>query len=328
MENSINPDNTTFNPNVDSNINKFLNALNSSDGPALETLSPQVAREVIGGLQASVQTDLGGITVTEREIQSEGLHIKLFVIKPVGAGTDIPVFMYFHGGGWVLGNLEDHQRLVRDLVITSGAAAVFVEYPLSPEVRYPVAINQAYAATKWVAENGAEIGVDGKRLAVAGNSAGGNMATVVSLLAKEKLGPEIKSQLLLWPITDANFQTGSYDQFATGHYLTRDMMRWFWDNYTSDDLERTQIYASPLKATLEQLKGLPPALILTAENDVLRDEGEAYARKLNEAGVPVVSVRFNGMIHDWSTLNVLTNVPGAGAAILLAASDLKLKLGE
>jgi acetyl esterase/lipase len=216
--------------------------------------------------------------------------------------------------------------LVRDLVAGSGAAAVFVNYTPSPEAHYPVAINQAYAATKWVAEHGKEINVDGKRLAVAGNSVGGNMAAVVSLMAKDKGTPAIKFQLLLWPVTDANFETASYNQYAEGHFLTKNMMKWFWDNYTTDAEQRAEIYASPMRATTAQLKGLPPAMVQTAGADVLRDEGEAYARKLDEAGVPVTAVRYNGMIHDYGLLNVVSKVPAVRSALLQASDELKQHL--
>ncbi len=204
------------------------------------------------------------------------------------------------------------------MVAGSGAAAVFVNYTPSPEAHYPTAINQAYAATKWVAEHGKEIGVDGKRLAVTGNSVGGNMAAVVSLMAKDKGTPAIKFQLLLWPVTDANFDTASYNQYAEGHFLTKNMMKWFWDNYTTDAAQRNEIYASPLRATTAQLKGLPPALIQTAGADVLRDEGEAYGRKLDEAGVPVTSVRYN--------VNVVSQVPEVRSALLQASEELKQHL--
>ena len=215
---------------------------------------------------------------------------------------------------------------MRDLVVGSGAAAVFVNYTPSPEARYPVAINEAYAATRWVAEHGAEIKVDGKRLAVAGNSVGGNMATVVAIMAKNKGAPAIRYQLLFWPVTDANFENTSYDEFAEGHFLTRNMMKWFWDNYTTDPKQRQEIYASPLLATTEQLQGLPPALVQTAEKDVLRDEGEAYARKLDAAGVDVTTTRYNGMIHDFGLLNALSQVPGTRSAILQASEELKKHL--
>jgi len=313
-------------PQIESNTKNFLNALNSGGGKPLEQLSPNEARAILVGAQASVKVDISGVIVTEKMVRQDGQSIKLHVIKPANAKGILPVFMFFHGGGWVLGDFPTHARLVHDLVIGSGAAAVFVDYTPSPEAHYPVAINQAYSATKWVSEHGNEIGVDGKRLAVAGNSVGGNMAAVVSLMAKDKKGPNIKLQVLLWPVTDANFETASYNNYATGRFLTKNMMQWFWDNYTTDPKQRKEIYASPLQASTEQLKGLPPALVQTAENDVLRDEGEAYARKLDEAGVKVTSVRFNGMIHDWGLLNPLSHLPATRSALLQAAVELKKAL--
>ena len=163
-------------------------------------------------------------------------------------------------------------------------------------------------------------------LAVAGNSVGGNMATVVALMAKDKQGPQLKLQVLFWPVTDATFETPSYNQFATGRFLTKNLMKWFWDNYTTDPKERKEIYASPLQATTQQLAGLPPAFVQTAENDVLRDEGEAYARKLEEAGVRVTAVRYNGMIHDWGLLNPLSQLSGTRSAMHQAAAELKAAL--
>jgi acetyl esterase len=311
---------------IESHVKAFLNAVNSGGGKPIEQLSPVDARGALAGLQSSVKVDLSGITVTEKTINADGQSIRINIVKPANAKGTLPVFMFFHGGGWVLGDFPTHERFVRDLVVESGAAAVFVNYTPSPEAHYPVAINQAYAATKWVAEHGSEIGVDGKRLAVAGNSVGGNMAAVVSLMAKDKKGPEIKLQVLFWPVTDASFENGSYNRFATGRFLTRNMMTWFWDNYTTDAGERNQVYASPLRASADQLKGLPHALVQTAENDVLRDEGEAYARKLDEAGVPVTATRYNGMIHDWGLLNPLAAVPATRSAMLQAASELKKAL--
>ncbi|HBG29152.1 MAG TPA: alpha/beta hydrolase, partial [Gammaproteobacteria bacterium] len=264
--------------------------------------------------------------VSEKIITVDGKPLKLVVVRPSGAKGLLPAFMFIHGGGWILGDYPTHERLIRDLVVGSGAAAVYVDYTPSPEARYPVAINQIYAATRWVAENGAQIQVDGKRLAVAGNSVGGNMAAVVALMAKEKKGPSLRGQVLLWPVTNANFENTSYDAFAEGHFLTRNMMKWFWDAYTTDPRQRREIYASPLQATPDQLSGLPPALIVTAEKDVLRDEGEAYGRKLDAAGVPVVVTRYNGMIHDFGLLNALSTVPGTRAALRQASEELKARL--
>ena len=313
-------------PHIESNVRAFLKVLNSGTGKPLEQLPPKEARAVLTDAQSSVKVDLSGITVSEKTITQDGESVKINIVKPANVKGMLPVFMFFHGGGWVLGDFPTHQRMIRDLVVNSGAAAVFVNYTPSPEAHYPVAINQAYAATKWVAENGKEIGVDGKRLAVAGNSAGGNMATVVSLMAKEKKGPLIKLQVLFWPITNAFFETESYNKFSTGRFLTKNLMMWFWDNYTSNPKERKEIYASPLLATEQQLKGLPPALVLTGENDILRDEGEAYARKLDEAGVKVTATRYNGMIHDWGLLNAISEVPGTKSALLQAATEIKKAL--
>ncbi|QVM90651.1 alpha/beta hydrolase [Pseudomonas entomophila] len=311
---------------VEHNTQAFLDALNAGSGKPIEQLSPKDARAVLSGAQAGVKLTLPKADVSEKTITVDGQAIRLTIVRPAGVKGTLPVFMYFHGGGWVLGDFPTHERLVRDLVVESGAVAVFVNYTPSPEAHYPTAINQAYAATRWVAEHGKDINVDGKRLAVAGNSVGGNMAAVVSLMAKDKGTPAIKYQVLLWPVTDANFETGSYNQYAEGHFLTRNMMKWFWDNYTTDPKQRAEIYASPLRATTEQLKGLPPALVQTASADVLRDEGEAYARKLDQAGVPVTAVRYNGMIHDYGLLNVVSQVPAVRAAMLQAGEALKVHL--
>jgi acetyl esterase/lipase len=289
-------------------------------------MSPREARAVLVGAQASANIALPPAEVSEKTVTLDGKPVRLIIVRPVGAKGKVPAFMFFHGGGWVLGDYPTHERLVRDLVAGSGAAAVFVDYTPSPEAGYGVAIRQAYAATRWVAENGDAIDVDGKRLAVAGNSVGGNMAAVVSLMAKAQGTPQLRSQVLLWPVTDANFDTPSYKQFANGYFLSRDLMAWFWDHYTRDAKARQEIYASPLQATTEQLRGLPPALIQTAEFDVLRDEAEAYARKLDAAGVEVKSVRYNGMIHDFGLLNVLSGLPATRSAIDQAARELSLRL--
>lgn len=314
---------SAFAGDVEHNTQAFLNALNSGGGKPMEQMTPTQARAVLSGAQSGVKLNLPRADVSQKTIQVDGKPLELTIVRPAGVKGTLPVFMFFHGGGWVLGDFPTHERLVRDLVVGSGAAAVFVNYTPSPEAHYPVAINQAYAATKWVAEHGKEINVDGKRLAVAGNSVGGNMAAVVSLMAKDKGTPAIKFQLLLWPVTDANFETASYNQYAEGHFLSKNMMKWFWDNYTTDAKQRGEIYASPLRATTDQLKGLPPALIQTAGADVLRDEGEAYGRKLDEAGVAVTSVRYNGMIHDFGLLNVVSQVPEVRSAMLQASQELK-----
>jgi acetyl esterase len=313
-------------PQIESHVRAFLKVLNSGTGKPIEQLPPAQGRAVLAGAQKSVKVDLSGISVAHKTITADGQAIKLHIVKPINSKGILPVFMFFHGGGWVLGDFPTHERMVRDLVVNSGAAAVFVDYTPSPEAHYPVAINQAYAATKWVAQHGKEIGVDGSRLAVAGNSVGGNMATVVALMAKDKKGPEIKLQVLFWPVTNAYFETESYNLFGKDRFLTKSLMMWMWDNYTKDENQRKEIYASPLQATTEQLKGLPPALIQTAQNDILRDEGEEYSRKLDKAGVKVTSTRYNGMIHDWGLLNPLATVPATQSAMLQAAAEIKKAL--
>jgi acetyl esterase len=310
-------------PSIEVQTKAFLKALNSGDGKPMETMTPQEARQVLVGAQKSVSVDLSGIDVMEKTITQDGLSVKLYVVRPAGVEEELPAFMFFHGGGWVLGDFPTHQRLVRDLVVHSGMAAVFVEYTPSPEAKYPVAVTEAYVATKWVAENGADINVNGKKLAVVGNSVAGNMAAVVALMCKEKKGPELQFQVLFWPVTDANFDSDSYHQFANDRFLTRNMMIWFWDNYTASDTHREDIFVSPLRASLDQLKGLPPALVQTAENDVLRDQGEAYARKMNQAGVPVSLIRCQGMIHDYGMLNPLSHIPEVQSLIRYAAEEIK-----
>ncbi|WP_202393974.1 alpha/beta hydrolase [Flavobacterium sp. HBTb2-11-1] len=313
-------------PEIFTEVRSFLNALNSGDGKPLEQLSVTDARNVLVGAQKSVEVDYSGIEESEKVISQNGLKVKIHITKPKGVKANAPVFIFIHGGGWVLGDYPTHKRLVRDLVVESGAVAVFPDYTPSPEAKYPVAINEIYAATQWVSENGKEIGVDGKNLAVVGNSVGGNMTAAITLMARDKKGPHIKLQVLLWPVTDANFETESYNLYANGRFLTKNMMKWFWDNYLPDTAKRTEKYASPLQASLAELKGLPPALVQTAENDVLRDEGEAYARKLNEAGVPVTLTRYNGLIHDYGLLNPIANVPAIQTAIQQAAIVIKTSL--
>lgn len=313
-------------PMIESHVKAFLKAANSGTGKPIEELSPKDGRAVLTSVQSSVKVDVSGIEMSEKTIKADGQDIKLNIVRPAGVKGILPVFMFFHGGGWVLGDYPTHERLVRDLVVNSGAVAVFVNYSPSPEAKFPVAINQAYAATKWVSEHGKEINVDPAKLAVAGNSVGGNMAAVVSLMAKDKNGPKILFQALLWPVTNADLETASYNQYAEKRFLTKTVMKYYWDSYIVNPEERKNIYASPLLATIDQLRGLPPTLIQTAENDVLRDEGEAYGRKLDEAGVPVIMVRYNGMIHDFGLLNPLATVPGIQAHVLQAGTELKKHL--
>jgi len=305
-------------------VSAFLTALNSGGGKPIEQLSPAAARQVLIGAQKG--TELPPASISEKVINVLGKPLTLTIVRPEKASGTLPVFMFFHGGGWVLGDFQTHERLVRDLVNASGAAAVFVNYTPSPEAHFPVAVTQAYEATIWVAQHGAEIGVDGSRLALVGNSVGGNMVASVALQALRAHTPAIRYNVMLWPVTDANFSDASYNQFAEGHFLTKNMMKWFWDNYTTSAQDRNNILASPLRATAAQLKGLPPTLIQTAELDVLRDEGEAFGRKLDAAGVPVTVTRYNGMIHDYGLLNALSQEPTVRTALQQASAEIKLHL--
>ena len=254
-------------------------------------------------------------------------EVRVRIVRPAGAAGTLPVIVYLHGAGWVFGNAHTHDRLVRELAVGAGAAVVFPEYDLSPEARYPVAIEQNHAVARWVVAEGAGHGLDAGRIAVAGDSVGGNMAAALTLMAKQRGDVPLVAQVLFYPVTDASFDTESYHRFAEGYFLRRDAMRWFWDQYTTDAAERAQITASPLRATVEQLTGLPPALVVTAEADVLRDEGEAYANKLREAGVPVTAVRYQGAIHDFVMLNALRGTRAADGAVKQAIGVLRDAFG-
>ena len=306
-------------------VREFLKIANS--GAPVESLPKLAARQVLIDAQKAFNVDYSGIEESEKTIEADGFTLKLNIVKPEGAKGDLPVFIFIHGGGWILGDYPTHRRLVRDLVVASGYASVFVNYTPSPEAQYPQAINEIYAATKWVAANGAEIGVDGTSLAVVGNSVGGNMTGVTALMAKEKNGPTIKFHIMMWPVTDASFEQESYARYGADRFLTEPLMKWMWDQYTTDLEARKEIHASLLNATVEELKGMPPVLIQVAENDILRDEGEAYGRKLEQAGVTVTTVRYNGMIHDWGMLNGLAKENGTKSLILHAAAELKKYLG-
>ncbi len=304
-------------------VQDFLNELAAQGGPLLYELSPQDARAALRGLQAVKVARLpADIEDRVLPVGPQG-HVSIRIVRPKDVKETLPAIMYFHGGGWVLGDQDTHDRLIREIANGAGAAVVFVNYTPSPEAQYPVPIEEAYAATQWVAEHGREINVDSSRLAVVGDSVGGNMAAAVTLLAKERGGPSIRLQVLFYPVTEAGFDTPSYDQFAEGYFLTREAMKWFWDQYAPDPAVRSEPTASPLQASVDQLRGLPPALIIVGECDVLRDEVEAYARKLIEAGVHVTALRCLGIIHDFVMLNAITDTPAPRAAIAHANGMLK-----
>ena len=311
-------------PVLEPTTQKFIDSLAGSK--PIYTFSPDEARNILAGAQkGDVKKQAAQEEDKVIKVGPTG-SVKLRIVRPEGAKGTLPVVMYFHGGGWVLGDADTHDRLVREIANGAKAAVVFVDYDRSPEARYPIAIEQAYAATKYVSDHAKEFHIDASRLAVAGDSVGGNMAAVVTLLAKERGGPDIDQQVLFYPVTDANFDTGSYNQFANGPWLTKEAMKWFWNAYLPDEAKRKEPTASPLQASLEQLNGLPPALIITDENDVLRDEGEAYGRKLTQAGVKVTSIRFNGTIHDFVLLNAIAETPAVRGATSVANDTLRAAL--
>jgi acetyl esterase len=317
---------STAKPVLEPTAQKMVDEIAAAGGPPLFKMTPDEARGVLTRVQAG-RSDMAPASIedTTFPVGPTGTT-RIRIVRPEGAKGPLPAVMWFHGGGWILGDRETHARLVREIANATRAAVVFVDYDRSPEAHYPVAIEQAYAATKYIAENGARHGIDGSRLVVAGDSVGGNMVAAVTLLAKERGGPKIDFQLMYYPVTDASFSQGSYETFKDGPWLTAQAMRWFWDAYLPDRERRKEITATPLNASVDQLRGLPDAMIIVDENDVLRDEGEAYARKLLAAGVRVTSTRFNAAFHDFVLLNPLAGTQATRAAIKEGADALRSAL--
>lgn len=299
----------------------------ATGGPPLYELTPQQARQVLRDVQASAEVALPPAEIDDRVIDGGPTgKVSIRVVRPRGLPGDAPVVLHLHGGGWILGDKDTHDRMTRDIAAAAGAVVVFVDYTPAPEAHYPVQNEQAYTTLEWAAANGAELGTDPARLALVGDSAGGNMAAALTLMAKERGGPPIRAQVLFYPVTDAGFDTPSYDRYADGPWLTRGAMRWFWDAYLPDADRRAEPTASPLRAPGEALRGLPPALVVNGEHDVLRDEGEAYARRLTRAGVPVTQVRYAGTIHDFVLLNPIATTPAPRAALAQAGDFLRRAL--
>jgi len=295
----------------------------TANPPYLYQLPVEEGRKAVDDVQSG---DIEKQAVDEEWLTVSGGptgSVKARIVRPAGSTGTLPVILYIHGAGWVFGNAHTHDRLVRELAVGVNAAVVFPEYGRSPENRYPVAIEQNYAVARWVVTDGASRGLDASRIAVVGDSVGGNMAAAMTLQAKQRGDLPLVQQVLFYPVTDAAFDTASYEQFAEGYFLRREAMRWFWDQYTTDPAQRAEITASPLRATTEQLRGLPKALVITAEADVLRDEGEAYAAKLRAAGVDVTAERIPGVIHDFVMLDALRGTKGAEHAIALTVATLK-----
>jgi acetyl esterase/lipase len=290
--------------------------------PFLYELTPGEARAVLDDVQAA---PIDKLPVDERwlTVPADVGDVRVRIVRPPDAVGTLPAILYMHGGGWVLGNAGTHDRLVRELAVGVHAAVVFVEYDRSPEARYPVAIEQGYATAQWIAREGAANGLDPERIAVAGDSVGGNMTAALALMAADRGDVRFVHQSMYYPVTDAAMDTGSYEQFADGYFLTAKSMAWFWDAYVPDIDRRSEPYASPLRASDEQLAGLPAALVIVDEADVLRDEGEAYAARLRRAGVAVTTVRYDGITHDFMMLNPLSDTHATRAAVAQAISVLR-----
>ena len=309
-------------PRIDPEVRAFLADINKDSSPFWELPQPR-PQEILTALQNKTPVDMSGVTTVEKTINQDGHTVKLYIMTPQNVTGKPGVLLFIHGGVWIVGNFQNHQRLLRDLVVGSGQIGVFVEYTSLPEAKYPTQLEESYAALNWVAAHAGDFGADGNRIAVAGNSVGGNMTAGLTLMAKDRNGPKIAYQVLLIPATDASVDTTSYHEFATGRFLSRAFMKYGWDRYAPDENTRNSPYVSPLRASKDELKNLPPALVITAENDPLRDEGEAYARKLKEAGVAVTAVRYDGMIHDFVLLNAIHDVPGTQAALRQSSEAIR-----
>jgi acetyl esterase len=298
----------------------------TSKPPFLYELGPDGARKVLDDVQAApiAKSKVADKWIT---VSAEAGDVRVRILKPVDAVGALPAILYMHGGGWVLGNSGTHDRLIRELAVGVNAAVVFVEYDRSPEAHYPVAIEQGYATARWITQNGSAEGLDATRLAVAGDSVGGNMTAALAILAKQRGDVRFVHQSMYYPVTDAGQDTDSYHEFADGPFLTAKNMEWFWDCYLPDESTRSEITASPLRASIDELAGLPEALVIVDENDVLRDEGEAYGRKLTEAGVRTTSVRYNGILHDFMMLNPLRQTAASTGAVEQAIHVLRGALG-
>ena len=320
---------TTVNPSIDPHIDPavraFLTELNKDSSAFWELTQPK-PQDILTALQNQTPVDMSGVTTVERTIDKDGRTVKLYIMRPVQPTARPGVLLFIHGGVWIVGNFQNHQRLLRDLVVGSGQVAVFVEYTSLPAAKFPTQLEECYAALQWVAAHASEFGADESRIAVAGNSVGGNMSAALTLMTKDRNGPKISYQVLFIPATDASVDTDSYHAFGVGRFLGRDFMKYGWDHYAPDKATRDNPYASPLRAPIAELKGLPPALVITAENDPLRDEGEAYARKLKEAGVSVAAVRYGGTIHDFVLLNALRHEPSTEAALKQASDSIRAHL--
>ena len=310
---------------LDPQVTAVLELVAKANRPAYNTLSPKDARQLfIDTRPASTPTppQIGSV----KDVTAQGPHgaIPLRVYRPAGVadGTRVPAYLFFHGGGWVIGDVNTHDVLCRQLTAASGASVISVDYRLAPEHKFPAAVDDAWAATRWVVAHASELGVDARRVAVAGDSAGGNLAAVVARMARDAGGPAIALQVLIYPVTDVGAESKSYGDFAEGYMLTRDGMRWFTNHYLKSPGDAQDWRVSPLRAA--SLARLPPALVITAGFDPLRDEGAAYAGRLTDAGVQVDYINYGGMIHGFMPMGKLIST--GNRAISHVAASLRQAL--
>ena len=311
---------------LDPKVQNFLEGIHSYDGPPLQELPLDIGRNAMEYMQQDSTLIYAKVNFTKAVFRKGNKEVKVVIVKPKKRRKLLPTLIYFHGGGWVFNSFETHKRLMRDIALKANVGVVFVDYSRAPEVQYPVANEEGYLVTLFVSKNGRKYGLDPNKIIVGGDSAGGNMATAVAMMAKNKGVPKLQGQILLYPVTDTNLNTKSYEQFSKGHYLTRDTMKWFWKVYAPKKETHLLPTVAPLRANLEELKNLPKTLLITAEYDVLRDEGEAYAKKLRMAEVPVISTRYGGTIHDFVVLNPLRKTEASKAAVLQICTFLKNNL--
>ncbi len=311
-------------PNLSVETQNYVDEQDAKGAPPPYTQSPESVRQGLIDAQQSANVSLPDAAVQDVtwEVGPTG-SVNVRIVRPHGAREKLPAMLYIHGGGWVAGGKETHDRLIRQLCVEAGVAVVFPEYGLSPDFKYPVPLEQCYAVLDYMCLNAIELGFDPDGFIVAGDSAGGNMATVMPMLARERGGPKILFQLLFYPVVDSAFDTKSYRDFTDGPVLTKKAMRYYWDSYLPEVDRREERNASPLRAREEELEDQPPTLIITAENDVLRDEGEEYARRLDDAGVKVACVRMNGVVHDFVMLNAFAHTAATRTAITLAVAEIK-----
>jgi len=307
---------------LDPQAKAVIDLIIKSGRPAYHQLSPKDARQLFRETRPASTPpapEIGAVS----DLRADHIPFRLYRPKNVPTSTRLPALIFFHGGGWVIGDLETHDVLCRQLTAAAGISVVNVDYRLAPEHRYPAAVEDAWAATRWVETHAAELAIDPTRLAVGGDSAGGNLAAVVALLARDHGGPSLALQVLTYPVTDVASESASYAEFADGFLLTRDSMRWFIEHYVPERKDRLDWRASPLRAA--SLAAVAPALVVTAGFDPLRDEGEAYARRLREAGVRVDMICYGGMIHGFAPMGRL--IETGNRAVAHAAASLRQAFG-